>query len=172
MTVVAPPPETDADERTLDELLSKVQVQPAYQRLLVAQRRWIGADAGDDVLRRSVAAWRRELRAGDLLGRIDGDAFGVALPACSAEQAHEVLVDRADPNGAADSAVDDERHDRQDRARDGQRPADVEGRQQDHRGQDAHRHRRQRQFSPGVSRSGRGGLERIFGGASVHRRAG
>ena len=50
-----------------------------------------GPDAGDDVLRRSVAAWRRELRAGDLLGRIDGDGFGVALPACSAEQAHEVV---------------------------------------------------------------------------------
>lgn len=50
-----------------------------------------GADAGDDVLRRSVAAWRRELRAGDLLGRLDGDGFGVALPACTAEQAHEVV---------------------------------------------------------------------------------
>ena len=50
-----------------------------------------GADAGDDVLRRSVAAWRRELRAGDLLGRMDGDGFGVALPACTAEQAHEVV---------------------------------------------------------------------------------
>ena len=50
-----------------------------------------GADAGDDVLRSSVAAWRRELRAGDLLGRIDGDTFAVALPACTAEQAHEVV---------------------------------------------------------------------------------
>ena len=50
-----------------------------------------GADAGDDVLRRSVAAWRRELRSGDLLGRLDGDGFGVALPACTAEQAHEVV---------------------------------------------------------------------------------
>ena len=50
-----------------------------------------GADAGDEVLRRSVAAWRRELRAGDLLGRMDGDGFGVALPACQAEQAHEVV---------------------------------------------------------------------------------
>jgi diguanylate cyclase (GGDEF)-like protein len=50
-----------------------------------------GADAGDDVLRRSVAAWRRELRAGDLLGRIDGDGFGVALPGCTAEGAHEVV---------------------------------------------------------------------------------
>jgi diguanylate cyclase (GGDEF)-like protein len=50
-----------------------------------------GADAGDEVLRRSVAAWRRELRAGDLLGRMDGDGFGVALPACTADQAHEVV---------------------------------------------------------------------------------
>jgi diguanylate cyclase (GGDEF)-like protein len=50
-----------------------------------------GPEAGDDTLRDSVAAWRRELRGGDLLGRVDGDEFGIVLPACDADGALEVF---------------------------------------------------------------------------------
>ncbi len=38
--------------------------------------------AGDDLLRRAVGAWRRELRLGDTLARYGGEEFVALLPAC------------------------------------------------------------------------------------------
>lgn len=55
--------------------------------------RSFGAEAGDDLLRSSVAAWRRGLRAGDILGRIDDDTFGLVLPSCDDDGAR-IVVDR------------------------------------------------------------------------------
>jgi diguanylate cyclase (GGDEF)-like protein len=52
-----------------------------------------GHYAGDALLRATAEAWRDELRAIDLLARIGGDEFALALPDCTIERATEV-VDR------------------------------------------------------------------------------
>jgi diguanylate cyclase (GGDEF)-like protein len=65
-----------------------------------------GHPAGDAHLRRTAAAWRRELRAIDVLARYGGEEFGVLLPACEPAMAREVIdrVRFATPNGETASA--------------------------------------------------------------------
>ncbi len=65
-----------------------------------------GHQAGDAHLRRTAAAWRRELRAIDVLARYGGEEFGVLLPSCTREQADEVIerVRAATPSGESASA--------------------------------------------------------------------
>ena len=46
-----------------------------------------GHQAGDSHLRRTAAAWRRELRAIDVLARYGGEEFGVLLPSCDIKEA-------------------------------------------------------------------------------------
>ena len=65
-----------------------------------------GHPAGDAHLRRTAAAWRRELRTVDVLARYGGEEFGVLLPSCDIKEAGEV-VDRvrcATPGGESASA--------------------------------------------------------------------
>jgi diguanylate cyclase (GGDEF)-like protein len=65
-----------------------------------------GHQAGDRHLRRTAAAWRRELRTVDVLARYGGEEFGVLLPSCDLERAREVLdrVRAATPDGETASA--------------------------------------------------------------------
>jgi diguanylate cyclase (GGDEF)-like protein len=65
-----------------------------------------GHPAGDGHLRRTAAAWRRELRAIDVLARYGGEEFGVLLPSCDIKEAREVIdrVRQATPNGESASA--------------------------------------------------------------------
>jgi diguanylate cyclase (GGDEF)-like protein len=50
-----------------------------------------GHPAGDRLLRETAAAWREELRAGDLIARLGGDEFALLLPNCNAANALEVV---------------------------------------------------------------------------------
>jgi diguanylate cyclase (GGDEF)-like protein len=50
-----------------------------------------GHPAGDRLLRETAAAWREELRAGDLVARLGGDEFALLLPDCDAASALEVV---------------------------------------------------------------------------------
>ncbi len=45
-----------------------------------------GHAAGDEVLRRTVAICRQELRLSDVFGRLGGEEFGILMPACSRDQ--------------------------------------------------------------------------------------
>jgi diguanylate cyclase (GGDEF)-like protein len=45
-----------------------------------------GHAAGDEVLRRTVAICRQELRGSDVFGRLGGEEFGILMPACSRDQ--------------------------------------------------------------------------------------
>ena len=45
-----------------------------------------GHAAGDEVLRRTVAICRHELRGSDVFGRLGGEEFGILMPACSRDQ--------------------------------------------------------------------------------------
>ena len=65
-----------------------------------------GHPAGDAHLRRTSAAWRRELRAIDVLARYGGEEFGVLLPSCDLARAQEVIdrVRAATPNDQTASA--------------------------------------------------------------------
>jgi diguanylate cyclase (GGDEF)-like protein len=51
-----------------------------------------GHRAGDRLLRSVSAAWSAELRETDFLGRLGGDEFGLVLPDCELQEAHEVLA--------------------------------------------------------------------------------
>ena len=46
-----------------------------------------GHQAGDAHLRRTAAAWRRELRTIDVLARYGGEEFGILLPECDLDEA-------------------------------------------------------------------------------------
>jgi diguanylate cyclase (GGDEF)-like protein len=50
-----------------------------------------GHPAGDRLLKETSAAWRDQLRIGDVLARIGGEEFGVLLPDCDVETAEEVI---------------------------------------------------------------------------------
>jgi PleD family two-component response regulator len=50
-----------------------------------------GHPAGDRLLRETAAAWREELRAGDLVARLGGDEFALLLHDCNAANALEVV---------------------------------------------------------------------------------
>ena len=65
-----------------------------------------GHQAGDSHLRKTAAAWRRELRAIDILARYGGEEFGILLPNTDPERAREVIdrVRGATPNGQSASA--------------------------------------------------------------------
>jgi diguanylate cyclase (GGDEF)-like protein len=65
-----------------------------------------GHQAGDAHLRRTAAAWRRELRTIDVLARYGGEEFGILLPDCDLDQAQEVLdrVRTSTPNEQTASA--------------------------------------------------------------------
>ncbi len=50
-----------------------------------------GHQAGDTHLRRTAAAWRRQLRAVDVLARYGGEEFGILLPATPLPEATEAI---------------------------------------------------------------------------------
>ena len=50
-----------------------------------------GHPAGDRLLKETAAAWRDQLRAGDLLARLGGEEFGLLLPDCDGEVALDVV---------------------------------------------------------------------------------
>jgi diguanylate cyclase (GGDEF)-like protein len=50
-----------------------------------------GHEGGDNLLARSAAAWRADLRPDDVIARIGGDEFAILLPACHAVDAVSVL---------------------------------------------------------------------------------
>jgi diguanylate cyclase (GGDEF)-like protein len=50
-----------------------------------------GHPAGDRLLKETAAAWRDQLRPGDVLARIGGEEFGLLLPNCNIEPATEVI---------------------------------------------------------------------------------
>jgi diguanylate cyclase (GGDEF)-like protein len=96
-----------ANRRTLDEAVPVefARARRAGQSLTVVMidldhfkryndRR--GHAAGDALLRAAAQAWARQLRPTDLLARYGGEEFTLVLPACSADQAAQ-LVDRLRP---------------------------------------------------------------------------
>jgi diguanylate cyclase (GGDEF)-like protein len=50
-----------------------------------------GHPAGDRLLKETAAAWRDQIRDGDMLARVGGEEFGVLLRDCGAEKAIEVI---------------------------------------------------------------------------------
>ncbi len=60
-----------------------------------------GHQAGDELLYQTALAWKRELRGGDVLARIGGDEFVIALPGCDVPTAAEIVsrLGRAIPHG-------------------------------------------------------------------------
>jgi diguanylate cyclase (GGDEF)-like protein len=50
-----------------------------------------GHPAGDRLLKATAAAWRDQLRTGDILARIGGEEFGLLLPDCGAQTAGDII---------------------------------------------------------------------------------
>ncbi len=50
-----------------------------------------GHPAGDRLLRKTTAAWREQVRSGDLLARLGGEEFGLLLINCDTSRATEVI---------------------------------------------------------------------------------
>ena len=65
-----------------------------------------GHQAGDRLLKEAAAAWRAELREGDVLARYGGEEFAVALHRCALEEAREIVerMRGATPGGVTCSA--------------------------------------------------------------------
>jgi diguanylate cyclase (GGDEF)-like protein len=65
-----------------------------------------GHQAGDELLKEAAAAWRAQLRVGDLIARYGGEEFGVVLPGLAVDQAVEVIdrIRQATPLGQTVSA--------------------------------------------------------------------
>ncbi len=66
----------------------------------------LGHQAGDTHLRRTAAAWRRELRTVDVLARYGGEEFGILLPATPLSEASDAIdrVRSATPHDQTASA--------------------------------------------------------------------
>jgi diguanylate cyclase (GGDEF)-like protein len=64
-----------------------------------------GHQAGDELLREAAAAWRQELRAGDILARFGGDEFAVLMPECDTDKSRGICerLCRALPAGKTSS---------------------------------------------------------------------
>ena len=86
------------NRRAWDQLLGSALrkgTQPLYVALLDLDhfKRFndrYGHPAGDDLLRRAARAWRRAIRAGDVLARYGGEEFAVLLAGCEKEIALEI----------------------------------------------------------------------------------
>ena len=98
-----------ANRRTWDEGLSRALVLAQGEPVSVAMldldhlkalNDARGHHAGDQALADSAAAWKAELRPGDLLARIGGDEFALLLTACPLARALEV-IERLHPLTAA-----------------------------------------------------------------------
>jgi diguanylate cyclase (GGDEF)-like protein len=65
-----------------------------------------GHQSGDRLLKEAAAAWRAELREGDVLARYGGEEFAVALHHCALEEAREIVerMRGATPGGVTCSA--------------------------------------------------------------------
>ena len=50
-----------------------------------------GHPAGDRLLKATTAAWREQVRSGDLLARLGGEEFGLLLINCDTARATEVI---------------------------------------------------------------------------------
>jgi diguanylate cyclase (GGDEF)-like protein len=95
--------ETDAltglpNRRAWDEVL-EAALESGAGRLCVAvididhfktHNDTLGHQAGDKLLQDAAAAWRRELRAGDVIARFGGDEFAVLMPECEIEEARSI----------------------------------------------------------------------------------
>ncbi len=99
-----------------------------------------GHPAGDRLLKETAAAWRDQLRPGDVLARVGGEEFGLVLLDCDANTAAEV-VDRLRDSvtdgrtcsaGIAIKAVDEAPDDAVQRADTALYQAKAEGRNQSH----------------------------------------
>lgn len=72
------------DRRAWEQALAKRAADPARRPFAVAlldldDFEALDAQSGDRLLREAAAAWRSELREGDVLARLDGAAFGAVL---------------------------------------------------------------------------------------------
>jgi predicted signal transduction protein with EAL and GGDEF domain len=97
-----------------------------------------GHPAGDRLLKETAAAWRGQLRPGDVLARVGGEEFGLLLLDCDAHTASEVVDrlreqvthDRTCSAGIAIKAVDESPDDAVQRADTALYQAKAQGRDQ------------------------------------------
>jgi diguanylate cyclase len=97
-----------------------------------------GHPAGDRLLKETAAAWRGQLRPGDVLARVGGEEFGLLLLDCDAHAASEVVDrlrdhvthDRSCSAGIAIKSVDEAPDDAVQRADTALYQAKAQGRNQ------------------------------------------